>query len=154
MCYLLYLGADTELPLIPSPGFESLRESWPHGAPPLIVEPLREEVLAVKRHFPEAHVVYAGSFESCGCGFNRCVVDLGFLNEEEQKEEDELVALSVGSRKALHDYVRDHGVSTLYGCWAGDEELPSEDEREVPLESLADRTFELPERVKMTIRRS
>lgn len=142
---MLYLGSDHELPLLPSPDWESIKEGFPANAPHLIIESIHKDKADVMRHFKEKHILYAGSFEGCGCGFNRCVPDIGI------PEDDEESRVSLRSRETLCEYIARHKVSSLYGCWDGDQSLPKEGEIDVTIETLLDRSFEFPERIMMSV---
>lgn len=145
---MLYLGSKRELPLIPAPDWKGLNfesPDWPRNAPRLVVEPLNEHNKKVAEQFSEPNVVYAGSYEGCGCGFNFCV----------QCDEDDLKSVAAEasreSRQALADYVAKNGATTLFGCWAGDEAIPRESEQTINIAMLMDFTFQLPERTRFRV---
>jgi len=59
MCTAVYIAADSPLPLI----------EWQENVTPFCVTTISEDEQSVKKHFTKKHIVYAGSFEGCGCGF-------------------------------------------------------------------------------------
>jgi hypothetical protein len=61
------------------------------------------------------------------------------------------VDASMRSRKALYDYVNENEITTMYGCWAGDELLPSEEEQKINPEMIINRKFEFRKNVIMRI---
>ena len=148
MCYMLYLGADASLPLIPTPDwkkFDFNTDDWLRTAPRLVVYSLEDTNRKVLEKFSEQTVVNAGSYEGCGCGFNFCV------GREPFEEDQAAIQVSQESRQALANYIAINGVTSLYGCWNGDEELPIESEKAIEFSLLTDRDFEFPERVRIRI---
>ena len=148
MCYLLYLGSEQELPLLPGPDWELIKADFPARAPRLIIEPVAEREAAVANHFNEKYVVYAGSFMGCGCGFNHCVPNDEQYNEQ---DDDEETMMSLFSREALCSYITSNKVSSIYGCWDGDQSNQAEGEIDVTTDILLDRSFEFPEKIKVRI---
>lgn len=148
MCYMLYAGADHELPLTDPAewdGVDVAIEGWEVRSPPLMVMALSEECKDVKRLFQEAFVVDVGGYGGCGCGFTGD----DELSPPSDMNSHEKAACE--SRRALAEYLRINRALTLYFCWTGDESLPPEGEAEVTLSQLADPSFMLPERVRMQI---
>lgn len=148
MCYMLYAGADHELPVEEAPDWAALGFNdgdWPAQAPRLLVLALASDAESVRTHLQQSCVVRIGSYEGCSCGFN-------LLSNEVPVAVDSIEGIvSRESRQALAEYVARNQVRNLYGCWAGDEELPSEGECLITTAQLADATFNLPERVKLRI---
>ena len=148
MCYMLYAGADYELPVEGAPDWAAVGfncADWPVLAPRLLVLALSPGEESVRTHLHERCVVRVGSYEGCGCGFN-------LLSNEVPVSVNSIEGtVCRESRQALAEYVARNPVQNLYGCWAGDEELPSEGERMITTAQLADATFSLPERVKLRI---
>ncbi len=134
MCLALYLGADHPLPLIPYPELaEGAMDSptWPLEAPRFHVAPLSPEQEVVRRHFRVEHLVYAGSYEECGCGFQ---YGREFPIAETCERELRAAAESVA---ALVEYVREHRVRELFTCWHGEEADLVTQERGFPIDRLA-----------------
>ncbi len=106
MCWVLYLAADRELPLVP----------WTEQSPAFNVQALEETELGVTAQFSKPHVYAIGAHTRCACGFDR-----GQANPDVP---DELPA-SEASLSALAAYLRDAlqggGSLELYSCWWGDQ---------------------------------
>ena len=107
MCMAIYLAADEPLPLLND-----------HSGATFYTVPLRDKNdEAVRRHFTKRHVVYAGSFEGCGCGF--------FKLEHAEYAEAEEVESCRHSLSALATYVsnalRQGASMELFTCWEGDQ---------------------------------
>ena len=147
MCYMLYLGSEQALPLIPAPDWDSIGDDVLAKAPRLIIRTVPDEKAAVIGHFTEKHAVYAGSYEGCGCGFNLCADEYDWYDDED--DDGVAAALSAQSREALAEYVQRNGVTSLYGCWDGEQHLPKVGEMAVTRDMLHDLSFALPERVMM-----
>lgn len=109
MCRYLYLASDLELPLVESSDKEPL----------LSIKPLEEQDMTVLKHFSMKHVVYAGSFEGCSCGFS---YDFSDMSDDEDRKEQEKRKASV---VALLGYIKQQLVGAisleLYECWADEQ---------------------------------
>lgn len=151
---MLYLASRNPLPEILSPDWQLLdfdAQDWASKAPRLVVSCLSETNCGVDTQFIERNVVNAGSYEGCGCGFNYCTDNA--VTEASDLVADKFAPVAMESRVALADYVEQNGVSSIFGCWAGDEILTKVAEVEVSLAQLRDVAFPLPERVLMRIKR-
>ena len=85
----------------------------------------------MRSHFSHPYVLYAGSYEGCGCGFNYgrgC---------PEVEDDAEYLAAARESVAQLVRYVRDSGVREIYSCWFDDEAEPTIQQRTVTPETLA-----------------
>jgi hypothetical protein len=152
MCYMLYLASEKALPEIQAPDWALLdfdTHDWVTKAPRLVVASLTDMNHDVRVHFSEQNVVSVGSYEGCGCGFNYCSDNL--LIEPDVSGEDKFALVATESRAALAEYIRKNGVTSLVGCWAGDEGLSLVAEMNVTGSQLQDVRFQLPERVRMNI---
>lgn len=152
MCYMLYAGADHELQLTnPAEwdGIDVCVDGWVELAPPLAVTQLHPQKNSVREHFTEVFIVEVGGYGGCSCGFNRLVKKTDTGGATNDLEPEDLAADR--SRRALAAYVLMNGVTALFYCWDGDEELPLEGECLITTAQLADATFSLPERVKLRI---
>ena len=112
MCMALYIASDRPLPLIP------LREAQHfHTAE------LKPDQEAVRSHFGNAHVLYAGSGQGCGCDFN--------YGREDPEVQDypEGLATAKESVAELVRYVHDSRVREIYCCWFGNESDPAAHKR-------------------------
>jgi hypothetical protein len=103
----IYIASDEPLPLVDD-----------HKGAMLYTTPLRDEQdQAVRRHFSKPHVVYAGSYEGCGCGF--------FKLEAADYIDPEDVEACRGSLSALAAYLSDAlrqgGAVEVFTCWEGDQ---------------------------------
>ena len=150
MCLVLYLGTDSEVPLIPPQDFAKIDSddpAWPLKVVPFSVEIMDEHAQPVSHHFSTRNVRYAGSFEGCGCGYNSCLV----REWEVSKELSEWDLAGRESRRKLREYVDAHGIREIYACWSGDETLSPTAHVEIESEALTDFGFEIPERVMMRL---
>jgi len=150
---MLYLGSNSPLTKIEPEIWSNInRENneWISAVKPLSIQDVNDANNGILSKFIERYIVYAGSFEGCGCGFNACIYD----KDNNDDEEEVMRALaSIRSRKALHDYILAHNVSSVYGCWVDDEDKCSNGKMLIVPETILDRYFEFPERVMMTINR-
>ena len=104
MCMAVYLAASTALPLVP----------WDAERPGFHTAPLAADDKAVRGQFSRPHVVYAGSHEGCGCGF-----DYGQWDGEDP-EEAAAARATVGALRAYVCRVLEAGEPVeLYACWEG-----------------------------------
>ena len=151
MCYVLYIAGAAPLPEIEKQDFSQIDPEQPDWAsrPVFSVEALDASTEVVRQKFAEPFVCYAGSYGGCGCGFNEFLI----RDWEEPGEPDESQLAATRSREDLRAYIEAHGVTTLYGCWSGDEALPPVAHRTIELAALTDWGFEFPERVVMAIGR-
>lgn len=146
---MLYIGSDNELPLINPEDWKNINikeDTWIPIVKAISIEVLKDNEISVRDKFKEKNVVYAGSYEGCGCGYSHCLIDDDVIEDNPAE-----VEASIRSRKALYDYVKENKVTTIYGCWAGDESLPAEEEIEISSKKLTDRKFEFKEKVIMKI---
>jgi len=140
MCMMVYLAAAEPLRTVP----------WDAAAPTFHASALAPDEERVRRQFAKPHVIYAGSHEGCGCGFQ-----LGEYAAE-YTEPAELAA----RRKSLHDfaaYLREElprvGVIEVFACWDGDQEEPPEHHRALTPESLEADDFFFLQKERSTVRR-
>ena len=105
MCYCVYLGADTELPLV---AFDELNQVFN-------LEPVDGWETTVAQHFSKKNIYHAGSWQGCSCGF-AVGIDL---------EDAALVAKNLHSVRALLAYIdsalQQQDTVEFYTCWAGNE---------------------------------
>lgn len=104
---------------------------WPREAQRFHTAPLRPEQEAVRSHFSLPHVLYAGSYEGCGCGFN-----FGREYPEAEDDEEHLIAARESVAELVR-YVRNSGVREIYSCWFDDEVKPTTHERALTPDTLA-----------------
>jgi hypothetical protein len=138
MCMALYIASDKPLPVIkqqkyPKDAISS--PTWPQEAQRFYTAELRPERAAVRSHFRFPHVLYAGSYEGCGCGFN-------FAREYPDVEDDpKHLVVARESVAELVRYVRESGVRQIYSCSFDDEAKPTAHERTLRPEVLAAQDF-------------
>ena len=138
MCLALYIGSEKVLPLISYPDYPQsviYSREWPTVAQRFHIEALGEKNQKVRAHFSTSHVVLAGSYERCSCGFN-----YGREYPDDVVDKDHLL----GARESvveLVSYVLRNNVTEIYSCWFDDEALPKDSERTVMVEELLSSTF-------------
>jgi hypothetical protein len=135
---MVYLAAD--VPLRPIP--------WDERSPGFNTSPLAPDEKRVRSQFEKSNLVYAGSYEGCGCGFQ--------LGEYPSEQSDP--AEMAQRRKSLHDfaaYLREElprvGALQVFACWDGDQEKPPEHHRALTPASLEADTFYFLEKELSTI---
>ena len=116
MCMMVYIAADIPLRLV----------AWDDLAPAFNTSVLAPDEERVRRQFGKSHVVYAGSYEGCACGFQlgEYPPDSGDSQEREQQRT---------SLREFADYLRQElarvGPIELFACWDGDQEATPEHRR-------------------------
>lgn len=127
MCLMIYLAADAPLRSV----------DWDESAPAFNTSAVTPDEECVRRQFSKRYVVYAGSHEGCGCGFQ--------LGEHPEHTEPAEAALRRASLQALAAYLRAEltraGTIELFACWDGDQEAPPEHRRELSPLDLEAETF-------------
>jgi len=127
MCMAVYVAAEEPLTLVP----------WNEAQPAFYVASVDASDLPVVSQFTKAHVVYAGSHEGCGCGFQ-------YGKHPEFREPDEAVA----RRRSLDQFatylageIARVGPVELYACWEGDQAAPVEHRRALTPNDLRSNDF-------------
>jgi hypothetical protein len=138
MCMALYIASDKPLPLTKQPEYAkgcTSSPTWPREAPRFHTATLQPNQEAVRLHFSHPHILYAGSYEGCSCGFN--------YGREYPAVEDDAEHLKAARESVaeLVRYVRDSGVREVYSCCFDDEAKPTVRERSVTPDSLASPDF-------------
>ncbi|OPZ87863.1 MAG: hypothetical protein BWY76_00255 [bacterium ADurb.Bin429] len=119
MCYLLYLGADRELPTIEqddpnSPAFFVIAESSPSTQ--------------LRKHLQSTYIYYIGSYEGCGCGFcyeSSTELDALLISmmpdkmKQEEREDRQACISSVDSLRNYLTSVTQYGPVKLLVTWCG-----------------------------------
>ncbi len=125
---MIYLAADVPLPLVP----------WDEEEPGFHVDEISETEEGVRAQFQKAHVVYVGSHEGCGCGFQ-------YGKWPEGTHEPSELALCQASKAALAEYLSEQagrvGRIELFACWDGDQEAIPEHQRSLAPAELAKPEF-------------
>jgi hypothetical protein len=102
MCLAVYVASDTPLPEI----------NWNQEAPAFYLKGVpRSE--SVRKQFRYRHVYYAGSHESCGCGFSKDGRD----SQELAQCQDNYNALA----GVLSGALRAGAQLQLFTCWEGEQ---------------------------------
>ncbi len=130
----LYLASDRSLPLTKQPVYPkdcTSSPTWPKEAQRFHTAKLQPTQESVRSHFSHPHVLYAGSYEGCGCGFN-----YGREYPEVEADAEHLTAARESVAEFVR-YVRDSSVREIYSCWFDDETKPTVRERSVTPETLA-----------------
>jgi hypothetical protein len=128
MCLMVYLAADEPLPLV----------AWNDTEPAFHVAATAPDEERVRTMFSKEHVVYAGSYEGCGCGFQYGEVSAQSVDPLERKKRrrslDELGAY-------LSRELPRVGPIEIYVCWDGDQDSLPEHRRNLTPASLKAETF-------------
>jgi hypothetical protein len=148
MCRALYIASDRPLPLVdraqlPADAIHS--PTWPREAQRFYTAELKPKEEAVRSHFNYPHVLYAGSYEGCACGFN--------YGREHPQSENDIRHSTVARESAaeLARYVRANCVREIYHCWMDDETKPIVTRLRVTPETLASPKFFFEDRELLTI---
>jgi len=144
MCFVLYMASDQLRRAIP----------WDEQNPRFHVKANDADAQKTRSHFSKRYIHYLGSDNGCGCGFKRgpdWVMDQTELDEMELKK----IASCEDNQRRLHDYLveclQDEETIELFGCWSGDEGLPTEKTRIVDVSTLISTDFWFEEREHITI---
>lgn len=142
MCKMMYLGSDTELPLIPteSVDFDSdeilVFDSEVDAVTSIYIEGLPDSEQVVRKHLTKQFIYKAYTYQGCGCRF-------GFFIDDEMSEvAKEVQTICKRCTELLFEYIQDHvaagEVLEIYCCWAGAEYLDrdADRDREIELSSL------------------
>jgi len=114
MCLMLYMAADSAVPLIP----------WDESGPAFHVSvPSSSSATDVRARFSKPHLVYLGSHDGCGCGFQHSEPGQVLDSDPDPVE----VAQSAESMRRLANYVAEAvkrvGPVELYMCWDAEQGL-------------------------------
>jgi hypothetical protein len=108
MCYYLYLGSNSTLPLI----------EWQEADPAFNVAELQDYDSGVVKQFSKSSIVFLGSHTGCSCGF---LYDGEPFEDENEKIEDADARESV---RKLVEYLTVQSANDsleLFVCWNGDQ---------------------------------
>lgn len=113
---------------------------------------LDEREKSVLQHFSMPDVIYIGSNEGCGCSFRHALYDKGEWTYIAWEEGEQAVASQV-DHQALGNYLKASNMQKfqIYGCWDGDQALPSEYEETISLNDLMQPNFFFRERAHYRI---
>ena len=153
MCLMVWIG--TVAAVMPSPEQRNEAaldcvENVPTDAP-------------IRARFASPHVMYVGSHQGCGCGFNSAELAwqgfewvaeaMALLDAMTDEEREELLAAQ-RSRVRLRELVCGAlaaGPVEIYACWAGDEDAAPTREATIDPTWLTERTSPLEERCRYTV---
>ena len=148
MCLALYLASDGPLPIIERRSISKDAvdsPTWPREAQRFHTAALLERQKAVLSKFSHGHVLSAGSYEGCGCGFN-----YGREYPDHETKEHELVAARESVAELVR-YVHELKVKQIYSCWCDDEAHPTLSQRTVNAAELAGADFVFQQQELLTI---
>ncbi|MEZ4223521.1 MAG: hypothetical protein R3B13_21415 [Polyangiaceae bacterium] len=125
---MVYLAAD-----------KPLREvAWRADAPGFNTTPLVPDERRVRRQFTKPCLMYAGSWEGCGCGFQLGEYPAEFQEPDEMSQKRR-------SLQGFATYLREElprvGSIQLFACWDGDQEAPPEHRRALTPSALETDAF-------------
>ncbi len=118
MCMMVYIAADTSLPII----------EWQYEKSVFSVTELLKGEECVRKQFTKSFVYYLGSYEGCGCGFS-----YGDEYGDEPIEDEDDLKRDIAARESVRQlseylsYVVKSGLIELYACWDGDQEANVEE---------------------------
>lgn len=123
MCMMVYLAAAEPLRTL----------NWNEAKPTFYVSRLSPDEKRVTRQFTSSNVVYAGSHEGCGCGFQYGEYPPDNYEPSELNQRRH-------SLNGLATYLREELARLreieVYACWDGDQELEPEHRRTLTPSSL------------------
>ena len=134
----IYIASDKPLSIIKRQEYSKdiiSSPAWPQEAQRFHTAELQSKQDVVRSHFGFPHVLYAGSYESCGCGFN--------YGREYPDYEDDPGHLTAAreSVAALVQYIRESGVRQIYSCWFDEEAKPTALERAATPDIIGEKNF-------------
>lgn len=146
---MLYMGSSKPLPIVrawdvPKEVYSS--PTWPREAQRFHTKALEQSEEIVRSHFSLPHIVYAGSYEGCGCGFS--------YGREFEESEDDLDHLTAARESVaeLVRYIQDSKAGEIYSCWSDDLGKPTVYERAVTPRMIAAYDFVFRERELLKIK--
>lgn len=138
MCVMVYLASAKPLSLV----------AWEEGSPGFNVTSLAADEGRVAAQFTHQCLVYAGSHEGCGCGFQYAQWPAESYSAEE-------LALSRRSLSAFADFLDAEltrvDAIELFVCWDGDQEEPPEHFRQIRPKDLRKPDFLFLERERSIV---
>lgn len=119
MCRVLYVGADSRLPVIP----------WDERNPRFNVSVDDPGIEIARRHFSKPWLCYVGAHENCGCGFT---------HTDPCEDADRKNSLDSFQRLIEHLKIAidRHGSVELFACYSGEEQLPCKKKARITLSEL------------------
>jgi hypothetical protein len=138
MCFVLYVGTASPLPLRP----------WREEAPALSVKEMSADKQAIKAHFTSNVVQYVGSTSGCGCDFPHVLTDTWRSPMFQLEALPETGGSERSNAKELIKLLRESGEKTIevYGVWDGDFADASEARESISLSSILNPHFRFKEK--------
>jgi hypothetical protein len=143
MCFVLYVGTASPLPLRP----------WRQEAPALSVEEMSADKQAIKAHFASNVVQYVGSTSGCGCDFPHVLTDTWRSPMFQLEAFPETDASERSNAQELVTLLRASGEKTIevYGVWDGDFTEAPEARESIFLSRILDPHFRFKEKGFYTV---
>ena len=128
MCFVLYIGTASPLPLRP----------WREDAPALSVTELSTNEQKIKAHFTSAVVQYVGSTSGCGCDFPHLIIQNWRSPMFQMENFPETDTSEHSNSQELVKLLREGGEKTVevYGVWDGDFTEAPEARESISLSSI------------------
>jgi len=135
---MVYLAADLPLRAVP----------WNEAEPGFNTSALAPDEERVRRQFTKPHLIYVGSHEGCGCGFQLGEYPPDYLESHE-------LALRKRSLQQFAAFLREELARVkaieVFACWDGDQEACAEHHRALTPLALEDDDFFFLEKELSTI---
>lgn len=124
MCLALYIASEKPLRIIP----------WDELNPSFHVIELSKKDEAVKTHLNQSYVLYAGTYEGCGCAFKygREYPEYQVDPEELRNAKDSYAQLC----KYIFDAIEKGGMVQIFSCWEGNQKIAPTIFREIIFSEL------------------
>ncbi len=128
MCMMVYIAADFPLRVV----------AWNQADPAFYTKPLASDEERVRGQFSKPHLVYAGSYEGCGCGFQLGEYPIEYSEPDEiSQRRRSLLEFAAYLRGELTRV----GAVELFACWDGDQEASPEHRRSLTPSALESDDF-------------
>ncbi len=136
MCFVLYIGSQTPLPIIP----------WDETTRGIHTEALTEHDISVRGRFTLPHVLCIGSDTHCGCGFRNATFQNGSWPEEEWRPDNDTSHVKAQPNherliEFIQRYLGGQASCEFYGIWEDDFAGSALSNQTILLEDLADLKF-------------
>jgi hypothetical protein len=139
MCYVLYMASDRDRPDVP----------WDEARPAFNVKLSDPDAERARGQFTKKRMLYLGSDEGCGCGFQRENDWMSDVPKERESKRE--------NQRRLADYLatclEDEESIELFGCWSGDEQEAPVREREIDVADLLDERFFFIEKERIVVKK-
>ena len=129
MCLALYIASNSPLTIIP----------WNEKNPSFHVTSLLKAEEVIKTHLNLKNIVYAGSYEGCGCAFN-----YGREYPEYENDSEELHKANNSYSQLceyLYDLITQNILVQILCCWEGEQKISPSIFREIKYSDLRKEDF-------------